>query len=392
MRYPDPAAMHHIWCAVPVFNNKETIRDIVAGCRSVLENVVVVDDGSTDADIKTLLKDMDAVVLRHEKNLGKGSAILTASRYVEDQGGTYMITIDADGQHNPGDIEKFIPFLHKSEPALVIGCRNFDTAHVPRGSRFGRKFANFWLRMETGIYISDCQSGFRAYPVKYVNRMKFSGSHYDFEAEVLAKAAWAGLDLVSVDVGVHYPVPEERVSHFRPVLDNMRISLVHTLLIIRRLLPVKHRRLVERKKTDYRTMLHPGRLLKTLLMESATPAELAMSAAVGIFLAVLPLLFVHTIVILYVAARLNLNKIVAVNVQHLCAPPFVPAICIEVGFYLRNGHWLTDISFETVFAQFSDRLIEWLLGSLVIAPVGAVLIGCVTFFASGLIRKRMQRA
>ena len=94
-----------------------------------------------------------------------------------------------------------------------------------------------------------------------------------------------------------------------------------------------------------------------------------MSAAVGLFLAVLPLLFVHSLVILYVAVRLNLNKIVALNVQHLAMPPLVPALCIEVGYYMRHGRWLTDLSFATVFEQFSARLYEWFLGSLLVAPL-----------------------
>jgi glycosyltransferase involved in cell wall biosynthesis len=382
-------AAQHIWCAVPVYNNKDTVKSIVAGCRSVLKNIVVVDDGSTDTDIRSLLADMDVEVLRHERNLGKGKAILTAAGYIENRGGHYMITIDADGQHSPDDIEKFVPLIHENGSSVIIGSRNFNTKNVPGKSRFGRSFANFWLRLETGIYINDCQSGFRAYPVRYLNRLRFSGSRYDFEAEVLAKAAWAGLTLKTVDIDVVYPEPGKRVSSFRPYPDNLRISLVHAALIARRLLPLKHRTLVEKKKPDFSILRHPGKLLKMLLKENVTPAGLAASSAVGIFLAVLPLLFVHTIVILYVASRLNLNKIVAVNVQHLCAPPFVPALCIEVGYYMRYGSWLTDVSFETVFSQFSDRLIEWLLGSLIIAPLGALLMGVITYFSAALLRNRL---
>lgn len=377
-----------IWCAVPVFNNRDTVKEVVAGCSSVLNNVIVVDDGSTDTDISSLLADMDVVVLKHEKNLGKGQAILTAARHIEACGGRYMITIDADGQHSPRDIEKFIPLIRESDSIIIIGCRDFNTDNVPSKSRFGRKFANFWLRVETGICIDDCQSGFRAYPVRYLNQIKFKGSHYDFEAEVLAKAAWAGLQLRTVAIDVIYPGPEHRISSFKPFLDNLRISLIHSMLVGRRLLPLPHKRLVHRKGIDFKILRHPGKFLNMLLKENATPEGLAMAAAVGIFLAILPLLFVHTIVIIYVATRLNLNKIVAVNVQHLCMPPLVPALCIETGYYIRHGHWLTDISFTTIFSQFSDRLIEWLLGSLIIAPISAVLMGIVVFFSATLIKRQ----
>ena len=259
---------------------------------------------------------------------------------------------------------------------LVIGCRNFNSDNVPGKSRFGRQFASFWIRIETGIYVDDCQSGFRAYPVQYLNRMKFTGSHYDFEAEVLARAAWAGLALRTVPIEVFYPAPHERVSSFRPFLDNLRISHVHAMLVGRRLLPFPHKRLVSVRKGPELTLLrHPGKFIMMLLRENLTPGGLASAAAVGVFLGTLPLLFVHTLVILYVSSRLRLNKVVAINAQHVCMPPFVPAICIEVGYFLRNGHWLSDISFATVFSQFSDRLLEWFLGSLIVAPIASMLMG-----------------
>ncbi len=381
-----------IWCVIPVYNNRDTVKAVAMQCRSILRNVVVVDDGSTDSDVNALLSGMDVVVLKHERNLGKGQAILTASQYVESHGGTYMITIDADGQHYPGDIEKFIPLLSEEEPAVIIGSRNFDTENVPGSSRFGRSFANFWLRVETGLIIDDCQSGFRAYPVRYLNQLEFKGSRYDFEAEVLAKAAWAGLKLKTVAVNVKYPKAGERVSSFKPILDNLRLTRIHAMLVGRRLLPVPHRRLADNGNTGYMSLLrHPAKLLRKLLMENATPEGLAMAAAVGTFLAVLPLLFAHTLVILYVAARLNLNKIVAVNVQHISMPPFIPALCIEVGFYLRHGTWLTDLSFKTVFEQFSSRLYEWFLGSLIVAPAAAVIVGAVIYITA-LAVKRLRCA
>jgi glycosyltransferase involved in cell wall biosynthesis len=386
---PQNSPLHQgIWCAVPVFNNRATVRDVVTSCRAILRNVVVIDDGSTDVDMASLLAGLDVVLLQHKTNLGKGEAILTASRYIEEHGGTYMITVDADGQHDPRDLERFFPLLSESDARLVVGCRDFDTENVPASSRFGRRFANFWLKAETGCTIDDCQSGFRAYPVGYLNKLRFKGSRYDFEAEVLAKAAWAGLELLTVPIAVHYPKPEERVSSFKPVLDNLRLTRIHSMLVGRRLLPLPHKKLVKKGTTfDLSLLRHPGKVLRMLLQENATPEGLAWSAAVGLFLAVLPILFAHSLVILYVALRLNLNKVVALNVQHLAMPPFVPALCIEVGYYMRHGQWLTDLSFATVFAQFSARLYEWFLGSLVIAPLLAALVGAVTYISATMIKK-----
>jgi len=377
-----------IWIAVPVYNNAATIRTVVEQCLAMSQNVIVVDDGSTDANVESLLGGLDVVMLKHEKNLGKGQAILTASRSIEERGGVFMITIDADGQHDPRDVRRFFPVIEEDDTSVIIGSRDFNTGNVPASSRFGRAFANFWLKVETGVTIDDCQSGFRAYPVRYLNRLTFLGSRYDFEAEVLAKAAWAGLALKTVPVSVHYPKPGQRVSSFRPFLDNLRLTQTHSMLVGRRLAPLPHRKLVK-PATDFDLSLlrHPGKALNMLIRENATPEGLALSAAVGVFLGVLPLLFVHSLVILYVSLRLNLNKIVSLNVQHIAMPPVVPALCIEVGYYLRHGQWLTDLSFRTVFDQFSARLYEWLLGSLVIAPLLALLTGAIVFFAAHAIRK-----
>lgn len=388
MQHDDLVPEGAVWCAIPVYNNRETVRRVAQECRGILRNVLVVDDGSTDADVTELLAGLDVTVLTHGRNLGKGEAILTAARFIQDRGGAYMITIDADGQHLPSDLQKFMPLLRLDDPAIVIGCRNFNTDNVPGSSRFGRSFANFWLLVETGMVVRDCQSGFRAYPVRYLNRLRFKGAHYDFEAEVLARGAWGGLALRMVDIDVIYPKPEERVSSFKPIRDNLRLTRIHSMLVGRRMVPLRHEQLVEREKApELSLMRHPGKVLRMLVMESATPEGLALSAAVGLFIAVLPIPFLHSVIILFFAMRLNLNKIVALNIQHLAMPPVMPALCIEVGYYIRHGRWLTELSFATVFQQFSSRFYEWFIGSLFIAPLAALLVGCAMYTSAAAIKK-----
>jgi len=364
-----------IWVAIPVYNNRNTVRAVAASCRALLDHVVVVDDGSSDADVPSLVAGLDVTVLRHQENRGKGKAILTAARFIQEQGGIHMITIDADGQHDPADIRAFLPHLAVDEPVIVVGVRNFDTENVPWSSRFGRVFANFWLRVEANVTVSDCQSGFRSYPVSYLNRLRFRGSRYDFEAEVLAKAAWAGITIREVDISVLYPRPEERVSSFKPFLDNLRLTHCHAMLILRQMMPWGHRQLAGGGGTDLSILREPRKFVLSLFKEDATPEGLARAAAVGTLFGILPILFFHTAVILYVAIRFRLNKLMAVSIQHLFMPPLMPAICIETGYYLRFGRWFTDISYETVFGQYKDRLLEWFLGSMIIAPLVAVLIG-----------------
>jgi len=236
--------LNSIWCVIPVYNNGKTIRSVALACREVLMNVLVIDDGSTDVDLKTLLSDTDITVVRHPVNQGKGKALLTALDYVAAKSARYMITLDGDGQHKASDLNTFFPLIEYDEDTFVIGCRDFSRPNVPGKSKFGRNFANFWLRVETGVLIGDCQSGFRAYPVKHFLKLRLCGSYYDFETEALARAAWAGLNLRMVEIDVWYPEKDKRISSFRPFIDNLRISIMHSRLVLRRLLPVPHKKLI----------------------------------------------------------------------------------------------------------------------------------------------------
>lgn len=233
--------MSNIWCAIPVYNNAGTIIDIARRTHEQIDNILVIDDGSTDADLRELLKVLDVTVIRHEKNRGKGVALRTAFEHASKQGGEYLITLDGDGQHFPEDIPRFLPYL--APDAILLGRRDEIIGEMPGSSEFGRNFSDFWIRLETGQRVSDSQSGFRAYPIKHVQAMEMWSKHYNFEVEVLTRALWAGLTVNSVPIRVWYPPAGTRVSSFRPFVDNVRISRLHVRLIARRLLPWPHRQL-----------------------------------------------------------------------------------------------------------------------------------------------------
>ena len=379
-----------VWCAIPVYNNATTVKRVAVLCRDQGFPVVVVDDGSTDVPVADLLADTGIPVLTHDVNRGKGRAILTALSYIEKMHGRFMVTIDGDGQHDPADVQKFLPLIEKDPASIVIGCRNMNVENVPDSSKFGRAFSNFWLQLETGMNMPDTQSGFRAYPVEYLAQMKLKGAHYNFEVEVLARAIWAGLNVQSVEVGVWYPPREERISNFHPFRDNARISLMHMRLLARRLVPWPVKKLV-RHPHDYSFFRSPKKFIRILLREHASPAELGVAAGVGTFIAVLPIFSLHTVVIVFVTTRLNLNRIMAVAIQNLCAPPFVPLLCIEIGHFLRYRRWLTEASKQTVFHQVHLRFLEWTLGAVFVAPVLAILVGVLVFLMARLLQQFLQK-
>ena len=376
---------------IPVYNNVRSLREVVLRALKVHDAVMVVDDGSTDGGIDTL-EGLDVHVQQHPTNRGKGAAILTAAKVARRLGMTHMVTIDADGQHDPADFKQFVPLVKRAPHAVVVGKRDFCTVDVPGLSRFGRQFSNFWFRLQTGQAIGDTQSGFRCYPLAVLEKLKLREKRYAFEVEVLVKAAWAGIKLREVNIAVFYPPQRERISHFRLFRDNFQLSLLNTRLTLRSILPLPHRQILEENDFANKiTILHPVRSLKKLLSENASAGQLAAAGALGVFLGALPLIACHTIAILFAAGFFRLNKIAALSTSQLCMPPLVPAICIELGYFLRHGTFLTEVSIKTLGYQGLERCYEWLIGSLLLAPMLALCVGGIIYVMVFFI-KRVRRA
>lgn len=372
---------------IPLYNHAATVRQVVEQALAIHDQVLVVDDGSSDggADVLTGLP---VEVRRHPINRGKGAAILTAAAVAREQGMTHLATIDADGQHDPADLDRLLTVLAPEPFSVVVGKRDFTVDNVPGSSRFGRQFSNFWLRVQTGKSLGDTQSGFRIYPVELFERLRFGETRYSFEVEVLVKAAWAGVPLKDAQISVHYPPRDERVSHFRAFMDNLRLTHLNTKLTLRSFLPWPHQRLV-RDEQEKISILRPLQSLRILLREETTPLQLAAAAVLGVILGAAPLIACHTIAILFVAGFFGLNKLLGVATSQLCMPPLVPALCIEVGYYMRHGEWLTEISWETLGHEGLERLWEWLLGSLVVGPLLGLVVGVAVYLLAGtLLRDR----
>ena len=382
----DPAKIEIL---VPLYNHGGSVRAVVEGVLALHPAVMVVDDGSTDGGAEQL-QGLSIRLLRHSSNRGKGAAIISAVRDAANRGVTHLVTLDADGQHDPADLPKFLAAIAVDPEAIIVGCRDMSGSEVPGSSRFGRSFSNFWLRLQTGRSLGDTQSGYRAYPVAALAQLPLRQTRYAFEVEVLVRAAWAGVPLAEVPVAVYYPPAQERISHFDKFRDNLRLTILNTGLSMRSVAPWPHRKIIADRATGEKiSVLRPLRSIRQLLTEHVSPRQLAAAAALGIFLGTLPLIAAHTIAILFAASYLRLNKVAAVSASQLCMPPLVPALCIEAGYYLRNGRFLTEFTLETLGRQGLSRLYEWLLGSLLLAPLLALAVGGVVYLLELTIRKRM---
>jgi len=211
---------------IPVYNNPKTIKKVVKESMLLDMFVIVIDDGS-DVDVSPMLDDNpNLLILRHKKNRGKGSAILTGVTEAKKRGFEYVVSIDGDGQHYPKEVKKLLPLLR--DEVIVIGARKFED-NVPNASKFGRQFSNFWIWAESGKWLNDTQSGFRAYPISILD-LKLTQSRYDLEIEVLTKHLWSGRAIKEVEIEVYYPPKGTRISHFDKVKDNIRLSKIHSRL------------------------------------------------------------------------------------------------------------------------------------------------------------------
>ncbi len=215
---------------IPTYNNEKSIGQVVTDTLGYCDDVIVVNDGSTDSTTATLNEMSGITLVSYPQNKGKGHALREGFRRALSMGFAYAITLDADGQHYPADIPLFLKANHEHPGALIIGRRQLEGVDRSKGSNFANKFSNFWFYVQTGKALEDTQTGYRLYPLRKLHGLSLLTSRYEAELELLVFASWHGVDLVSIPVNVYYPPREERVSHFRPGMDFARISVLNTVL------------------------------------------------------------------------------------------------------------------------------------------------------------------
>lgn len=371
---------------VPTYNHGGTVRKVVEEIFEYSDSVMVVDDGSTD-DTRDKLRDLPIIYICRDKNCGKGAAIGLAALEAEKRGFTHIITIDADCQHKPGDLPKFIRELENHPNAIIIGKRDFSVPNVPASSKFGRSFSGFWMFVQTGARISDMQSGYRAYPLALFRAVKCMGKRYSFEIEVLVKAAWAGFEIREIAIVAWYPPAPERVSHFRAFMDNFRISMLNTRLTIRALMPIPFRRsaLAVEGRLGLTRPVHTFERLSRF----SSPRQLARSAAWSLLISTIPVIGLNTILLLFAISWKRLDRLCALVMVPLTWPPFVPALCVLAGYRMVRGEWLTEFNLQTLGHEAGYRFLDWLAGSVVVAPLLAIAgYGTVYFFSRYLLSRK----
>jgi glycosyltransferase involved in cell wall biosynthesis len=219
---------------IPALNAQETIGPVVAAARRHVPRTIVVDDGSAD-DTAEAARRAGAEVIRHPSNLGKGAALTTAFEALRAEsraprpagaGGERaldaVITLDADGQHDPDDIPAFVELHRRERPAIIVGSRDRQFAEMWGPRRAMNRFSSASLRFFTGANLPDSQSGFRLYDAGFLEDLRLSGRRYEAEMEALMQATARKLPIASVPIRLRV-VDGRATSHYRPLRDTFRI-------------------------------------------------------------------------------------------------------------------------------------------------------------------------
>ncbi|MGM9795062.1 MAG: DUF2062 domain-containing protein [Candidatus Aphodosoma sp.] len=371
-QYITKAKENKIVVVIPVYNNVRTIAAVISDVRKYVEDVWVINDGSTDSTLDVLSGIEGIHILSYNQNRGKGYALRLAIKETHKAGFRYMISIDADGQHYATDIPNFIEEIEKYPDSLLVGARNLKADNMPGKNSFANKFSNLWYRVETLQKLSDTQSGFRLYPLTLLHKVNFITNRYEFEVEVLVRSAWRGVRVANIPISVYYPPKEERVSHFKPAKDFARISILNTCLVIVALLvyyPYVFFKSLSIKNIKYF-------FNKYVFNSTDSNVKMSASIALGVFCGIIPV-WGYQLVFAGVSAHLlKLNKVVAMISSNISIPPMIPFILygslVLGGVFFDNPLWIDihQVSFQTV----AGALLQYVIGSVMLAIIAFLVV------------------
>lgn len=223
----------------PAYNEAATLRVLAARALAQVGQVIVVDDGSRDGTAEAV-RDLPVTLLVNETNQGKGGALWRGLRQALTLGVAGIVTLDADGQHDPEDIPRLIAAFERHPDCIIIGARRSDRANTPQARYIANKIANFWISWACGQPLVDSQSGFRLYPAELLRGLAIRHGRkrgFVFESELLIEAARRGYRSVAVGVPAVYH-PAGRASHYRHIDTWYITRMVAGKLLARGLDPV----------------------------------------------------------------------------------------------------------------------------------------------------------
>lgn len=211
-----------VMALIPALNAARTIEPVVGKAFPEVERVVVVDDGSTDGT-RGVAERAGATVLRHDVNRGKGGALKTGFAYAVENGYEGVITLDADGQHLPHEIPKFLTARRETNADLIIGGRAHLFGEMLPRRRFANRMSAAMISWGARTKVPDSQSGFRYYSTHLLREIRLRTDGFDLESEVIIRAGVRGLKIITIPIDLGF-VDGLSTSHYKPLGDSLRIA------------------------------------------------------------------------------------------------------------------------------------------------------------------------
>lgn len=207
---------------IPALNAERTIAAVVRDSKTANENVLVVNDGSSDRTAEAA-REAGAEVVSHAVNRGKGAALKTGFAYALERGFDAVVTLDADGQHLPREIPKFLAAREETGADLIIGGRAhlFDEM-LPR-RRMANRFSARCIAFASKTNVTDSQSGFRLYSAHLIRSIHLRTDGFDMESEVIVHAGRRGFRVITIPIELGF-VDGLSTSHYKPLVDTIRIA------------------------------------------------------------------------------------------------------------------------------------------------------------------------
>lgn len=210
--------MKKICVMIPSFNEERTLGQIIRELKTRGLTVYVVDDGSTDGTA-VIAKKEGAILVRHQKNMGKGAAMRTGFGRVLESDFEAVLVMDADGQHTIEDVDRFIAEENYMGADMIIGNRMFDTSRMPAHRAITNRFMSSMISRISGQYVPDTQCGFRLIRREVLRTIRLESSNYEIESEMILKAARAHFTIESLPIKTVY---EDERSKINPIVDTLR--------------------------------------------------------------------------------------------------------------------------------------------------------------------------
>ena len=368
---------------IPCFNHVATVASVAQAARPHCP-VFIVDDGSTMP-----LPDMPGCkIIRLETNSGKGAALRAGFKFAANEGFTHAVTMDADGQHRTEDLPKFLAAAESQPEALIVGVRDFYASGSPTHRRRSNAVSTFWFRVETGVRLGDTQCGFRCYPLELTQKLKANSERYAFELEFMVRAAWVGTSIVPVPLICEYQPEQLRQSHFRPVVDLTRITVMNIGLVLQSWLVPQTLRAAwsfGKRKTFRQT-------LADFFSEHAhEPVRVALAVGLGLFCGIAPIWGYQMLAAGTLAHLLRLNKAITLLASNISIPSIMPFILyggLALGHWLFTGHGLNFSSQQITRTLALQYLEQWCVGSIVLGAAVAAMGIVTTYSVARLFRQR----